>query len=117
MSNVRARFLNSYVTVWKQQERVDDGDPYSDGGWSVPIAYKCNYRTGGSVSRDQAGAEFNPQSTYRMQTSSTIPISIGDRVTLGESASPAPESSAETVRQIQTKTTLVGLQDFNVLTG
>lgn len=112
MSNIRARFLNSKVTRWR--EGVSDDSNVYQKSWLTPISFRCNYKSGGAIQRDSKGADFSPASTYYMKLAD---INIGDRVSLGISSESSPIGTAETVRKIVTKTTLTGTADMTVYTG
>ena len=112
MSTIRGRFLNDTVTRWREGA-YDADNPYSSG-WALPVTIKCNYRNGGAIQRDQEGADFQPASTYRCKDGD---IQLGDRVIPGESTATQPTASAETVRQINRKTTLRGSADMTFFTG
>jgi hypothetical protein len=112
MSRVRARFLKDNVTRWREGA-YDPENPYTSG-WALPVTIKCNFRNGGAMQRDQEGSDFQPASTYRCKDGD---IQLGDRVVLGTSTAVQPTASAETVRQIVRKTTLIGSADMTFYTG
>ena len=112
MSRVRARFLKDNVTRWRASS-YDANNPYASA-YSSPITIKCNFMNGGSIQRDQNGADFQPATTYRCKLGDVI---NGDRVVLGISVATEPPSNAETVRSKNTGTTLVGSADMTFYTG
>ena len=112
MSRVRARFLKDNVTRWRASA-YDANNPYASA-YSSPITIKCNFMNGGSIQRDQDGADFQPATTYRCKLGDVI---NGDRVVLGISVATEPPSTAETVRSKNTGTTLVGSADMTFYTG
>ena len=112
MSTIRGRFLKDTVTRWREGV-YDPDNPYSSG-WADPVTIKCNYRSGGSIQRDQDGADFMPESTYRCKSAD---VQVGDRVILGISTATKPTASAETVKQVVTKTPLRGSADMTFFTG
>ena len=112
MSTIRGRFLKDTLTRWREGA-YDADNPY-DSGWATPVTIKCNYRNGGSIQRDQEGADFQPASTYRCKDAD---VKLGDRVIFGISTAATPTASAETVRQVVRKTTLRGSADMTFYTG
>jgi hypothetical protein len=112
MSRVRARFLRDDMTVWRHAG-YDANNPYG-GSWQAPQVIKCRFMSSGDLQRDQEGGEFQPLSTYYIQSSI---VKRGDRVLLGRNTDIQPPTEAETVRKIATCTPLRGSQDFTVYTG
>ena len=112
MSRIRSRFLNDNVTRWRASV-YDANNPYAST-WGSPITIKCNFMNGGSIQRDQEGADFQPATTYRCKLGDVI---FGDRVALGTSVAAEPPSDAETVRSKKTGSTLRGSPDMTFYTG
>jgi hypothetical protein len=112
MSRVRARFLKDNVTRWRAST-YDSSNPYASA-YDSPITLKCNFMNGGSIQRDQDGADFQPATTYRCKL---VDVINGDRVVLGISVAAEPPNNAETVRSKNTGTTLVGSADMTFYTG
>lgn len=113
MSNIRARFMRSKVTRWREGV-YNPNNVYQKSFTGIPVTFKCAYINGGSLQRDRDGAEFAPQSTYYMKVAD---IKIGDKVMFGLSSSQTVADGAEVVRKIVTKTTLTGSADMTVYTG
>lgn len=111
------------MSVYARRLRMTDtatfwslsGDSYYGGGWSVPTTIACNYREGGTMTRDNEGNEFSPSSTYRFFGNPNI--KVGDKIIQGTSASADPTDNSETVRKIVTKTVLRGQAAYDVMTG
>jgi hypothetical protein len=112
MSRIRARFLKDNVTRWRVSA-YDANNPYAST-WDSPVTLKCNFMNGGSIQRDQDGADFQPATTYRCKLGDVV---NGDRVVLGISVATEPPTNAETVRRVPTGTTLVGTADMTFYTG
>jgi hypothetical protein len=112
LSTIRARFLKNKVTRWREST-YNSGDVYSKS-WAVPVSFRCAYKSGGDIQRDNEGGQFQPASTYYLKL---CDIKVGDKVALGISSVANPTDSAETVKKIVTKTTLVGSADMTIYTG
>lgn len=106
----RKRRVTDRATFWSLS-----GDSYYGGAWSTPLSIDCNYSTSGNLARDTEGNEFTPRSTFRFFGDPMV--KVGDKIIQGESVSATPDDSAETIRQIITKTPMRGLAAYDVLTG
>lgn len=111
------------MSIYARKKRMTDratfwtlsGDSYYGGAWATPASLDCNYRTGGNLTRDEEGNDFQPASTFRFYGDPGI--TVGDKIIQGDSVAAEPTGTAETVRRVITKTAMRGLAAYDVLTG
>lgn len=106
----RRKRMTDTCTFWKLTSTSVYG-----ASWASPVTVSCNFRNNSAIARDDAGAEFSPNSIYRFYGDPAI--SKGDRIVRGTSTSADPTDDAQTVRKIETKTALRGLAAYDVFTG
>ena len=110
MSTILGLFATQKVTIFREGG-YDVTNPYASVFTKV-ATIDARFKSGGTLTRDDEGAEFTPQTTFVTEYSGAL---VGDKIALGELSS--IPTNAETVRKVETCTPLVGAQDYRVVTG